>query len=116
MESRQLTSRERAIVELLLSATFSGREAIRKQVRNARVRVVDPEGSLAFEVSASEKAAVRHRIPIEAEAEDRDGVTVHALLHVVDGRVAELEFFKDDASPILELPPPDQWRLIELHG
>jgi hypothetical protein len=113
---RTFSALERALLERLLSAEFSGKEAVLRQLSNARVRVMDAEGSLAFEVSSAEKAAVKHRIPIEAEAEDRDGVTVHMLLHVVDGMVTELEFYKDDSSRIQELPPPDRWRIIELHA
>ncbi len=116
MEWRKPTAKEESLIALLLSAEFSGKEAIARQLRGAQVRVLDAEGSLAFNVSSSEKAAVKARIPIEAEAQDRDGVTIHMLLHVVDGIVFGLEFFKEDPSPILDLPPPREWRLIELHS
>jgi len=116
MKWRELTARERALVDILLSATFSGREVIAHQLRDSRVRAIDAEGSLAFDISSPERAGVRHRIPIEAEAEDLDGVTVHMLLHVVEGKVSELEFYKDNLSQVLGLPPPDRWRVINLHG
>lgn len=116
MDWREPTAGEVALIDRLLSATFTGKDAIMRQLRGARVRVVDAEGSLAFNASSSDKAVVKHRIPIEAEAYDRDGMTVHMLLHVVEGSATELEFYKDDSSPIIELPPPDQWRLVELHG
>ncbi|HJW75390.1 MAG TPA: hypothetical protein VJ787_06940 [Thermoleophilia bacterium] len=116
MEWRRITASEIALVNLLLSANFSESKAIAEQVRNARVRTVDANGSIAFTVASSERAVVKHRVPIEAEADDRDGTVVHMLLHVVDGQVSELEFFKEDSSAILDLPPPDRWRLVELHG
>jgi hypothetical protein len=115
MEWREMTKQERALLDLLLSATFSGKEAFIQQASSVRVRVIDAEGSLAFDLP-SERAAAMHPIPVEAEATDRDGITVHMLLYVAGGKLAELEFYKDDSSPILELPPPHQWRLIELHG
>lgn len=112
---REPTASERELLAVLLAVNFKGREAIQEQVRTARVRTVDAEGSIAFDVSHPVRASVSHRVAIEAEADDRDGVAVHMLLHVVDGRVSELEFYKDDSSPILELPPPTRWRTIQLH-
>jgi hypothetical protein len=116
MEWREITSQERALLDVLLSTPFSGREAIVQQLHGARVRIIDAEGSLAFDVASPEPATVKHRIPIEAEAEDLDGVTVHMLLHLVEGKVSELEFYKDDSSRVLRLPLPDRWRVIQLHG
>jgi hypothetical protein len=40
---------------------------------------------------------------VESEARDTDGVIIHVLLHVVDGKASELEFFKEDSSRILAL-------------
>jgi len=116
MEWRKPTAEEESLLALLLSAEFKGKEAIARQLRDARVHAIDIEGSLALNVSSSEKADVKHRIPIEAEAQDRDGMTIHMLLHVVDGIASELEFYKDDSSPILVLPAVRDWRLIELHS
>jgi len=35
---------------------------------------------------------------------DADGVQVEILLHVVDGRLNELEIYKVDGSPIIKQP------------
>jgi len=51
---------------------------------------------------------------VEAESLDVDGMTVHALLFVADGRVTELEMFKDDSSGIIRLPSAEQWRCLDL--
>lgn len=48
---------------------------------------MDEDGGL--EISPAEEslpATVVYRKPVEAEAEDVDGVLIHVLLHVVDGR------------------------------
>jgi hypothetical protein len=45
------------------------------------------------------------RIPVEAEAKDDDGFTVHALLHVVGRRPIELEIYKDAGSTVKRMPP-----------
>ena len=33
------------------------------------------------------------RIPVEAEVEDLDAVTIHLLVHVIDGYIDELEIY-----------------------
>ena len=46
------------------------------------------------------KAQVVRRVPVEAEVEDEDGVTVHVLLHVLEGALAELEVFHEDLKQL----------------
>lgn len=101
---RQLTDRERRLVEKLLSPEFPGCEALRSQLETARVSAIDADGSLQFRVSGP-SAEVEQRVPTEGyyfDAED-GGLrpAVHVLLHVVDGRLDELEVYKDDGSPIM---------------
>jgi len=45
-------------------------------------------------------AHVARRVPVEAELEDVDGVTIHVLLHVVQGFLNELEVFREDGGLI----------------
>ena len=82
--------------------------------KDIEVRCIDDEGSLELRSKKLGAAAVTKRIPVEAEAKDQDGVDIHMLLHVVDGRPAELEIFKDDGSSIKELPEPSAFELIVL--
>jgi hypothetical protein len=60
------------------------------------------------------RAAVKKRIPVEAEGLDEDGITVHFLLHVVDGFATELEVYKDDGSLIKRRPSPNDLKVIVL--
>lgn len=46
------------------------------------------------------KAPVQQRVPVEAIAYDVDKVPIEVLLHVVDGKVRELEVIKADGSNI----------------
>ncbi len=41
---------------------------------------------------------------------------IYFLLHVVEGRVHELEIYKTDGSTILRLPAPDEVTVIALPG
>lgn len=115
---RQLTAYERSIIERLLEKEFFGRDEVREQVNDSLVERIDENGSLKFFVRTETRAPVKWRIPTEGEVEDEDGVMVHVLLHVVEGKVNELELYKDIASSKVLKPPdpanlelfsPDQW-------
>ena len=114
MTWRKLSALEAALIEKLLASSFPGRDEIGEQVRNALVRRLDEDGSLEFRPGPGVPAPVRKRIPAEAQAKDRDGTWIHALLHVVGGRVKELEFYREDSAPILEMPSAEHWELVEL--
>ncbi len=88
------------ILSVLLAAQFPGRVQIAKQIESARGRVVDQDGSIALQAPEGPRADVERRVPVEAEAEDQDGMTFHVLLHVVDGFIAELEIYREDSLPI----------------
>lgn len=113
MSFRQLTDNERRLVNRLLEKDFPGRDAISEQVNEALVKQIDENGSLEFDVGIAPKAVSKFRIPTEGEIEDIDGVIVHVLLHVVDGRVSELEIFKEDNSPVKKMPDPIALRLFQ---
>ena len=110
--ARELTSEEGRLLSRLISEDFPGRDAIARQVRRCLVRPLDRDGSLEFQVAPGEKADVKSRIPVEGSFEDADGVTIHVLLHVVDGQINELELYKDDGSPIVRAPDPATLRLF----
>ncbi len=112
---RYPTSLEREIIAQLLGAEFHGKSELVNQLTDFRVRVIDDEGSLEFQVNSTARPAmVQKRIPVEAEALDDDGIHVHFLLHVVDGFARELEIYKDDSSPIKRMPSPHDLDVIVL--
>ncbi len=86
---------ERKIFDRLLEPKFLGRDALRDQLRDCLVKVIDQNGNLKILVRPDVRAHVKYRIPVEGEFEDRDGVTAHVLLHVVEGKADELEVYKD---------------------
>ena len=113
-EFREPTARERGLLERLLEADFSGRNELAPLLRNAIVRTIDEDRGLELESRLQGKAAVMRRIPVEAEAKDEDGVVIHMLLHVVDGRPVELEFFREDGTTVRKVPSPSAFDLIVL--
>lgn len=102
------------LVGSLLGATFAGREALVQQWLSAEVRRIDEDGSLQIRTCGGPPADVVRRIPVEAELEDVDGMTIHILLHVIDGLLDELEIYRDDSRPVQGEILPGALRLIVL--
>jgi hypothetical protein len=113
-EFRQPTDSERALLQRLLEGDFQGRDELSAMMRDLQVRLIDDEGSLELYSKTSGRAPVLKRIPVEAEAKDDDGIVIHALLHVIDGRPTELEVFKEDGSSIRRMPLPSAFEIIVL--
>ena len=111
---RKPTDAERSLLDRLLEAQFPGRDELAPMLRNVLVRTIDDDGGLELRTEGGGEAPVVKRIPVEAEAKDDDGYTVHALLHVVSGRPAELEIYKDDGSTVKRMPPASAFKLIVL--
>jgi hypothetical protein len=110
---RSLSNHEKEILDALLnSLDFPGRVDILEQLTNAQVEQIDPGGSLRFIISSDKVAFVKSRIPVEAEFLDTDGVHRHILLHVLNGKIDELEFYKDDSSPVMQHPHPENLRVM----
>ena len=101
---RELTAWERQILDRLVQANFPGRDEVAEQMKNCLVRTLDEHGCLEFDIRTDLKVPIVRGIPVEAEGRDDDGVQICVLLHVVDGKVKELEIFKVDGSPMLRMP------------
>lgn len=111
---RPLSELELQLLAVLLGTDFSGRNALVEQVATASVRAIDRNGSLEFESSDKTPAEVARRIPVEAELDDDDDVTIHVLLHVVDGFLKELEVYRDDSGHVQRVLAPGDLRLMIL--
>src|SRR5690348_3882025 len=88
---REPTDGERKLLMRLLQADFPGRTELASLVESSLVKIIDEDGGLELRAQREGKALVTKRVPVEAEASDSDGVTIHMLLHVVDGKPTELE-------------------------
>jgi hypothetical protein len=109
---RNFTAHEQRIIDRLLEKAFPGRDEICEQMKSCLVRTIDEDKSLEFLVRSNVKAKVKKRVPVEAEVQDTDGISIHILLHVVDGKLNELEIYKEDGSPILERPDPSKLKVV----
>jgi hypothetical protein len=110
---REMNENERELIRKLLAPEFPGRDELVLQLETAKVRTLDEDGCLEFSVSSNIRAEhVKYRVPTEGEYEDPDEMTVHVLLHVVDHKAKELEFFREDNAPRRTWPDPDLVRVF----
>jgi len=116
-----LTNWERRMILRLLESPFPGRDALLTQLDDTTGCSVhedgtplDESGTVYLKCASAVKASVKARIPTEGEALDTDGVIIHYLLHVVDGRMNELEVFKEDSSRVLRHAGPEDLKVINV--
>lgn len=106
---RDPSRREADVLAHLFQIDFPGRDNLAAQASSAQVCRIDAEGSLRFLVDGP-LAEVVGRIPVEGfyydgEAEpSRSRPAVHLLVHVIEGRLHELEVYKDDGDDIIVSP------------
>jgi hypothetical protein len=84
------------------------------QAEQALCRTLDESGSLELLYEGPIHAVVARRIPTEAEALDSDGTVIHYLLHVSEGKIHELEIFREDSLPTQRRPAPEELSLLSL--
>jgi hypothetical protein len=111
---RKPTHVEQSLLGRLLEAEFPGRDELALMVGNVLVRTIDEDRGLELRSLVEGKSPVVKRVPVEAEAKDEDGVVIHMLLHVVDGRPVELELFREDGTTVRRVPSPSALELIVL--
>ena len=112
---RKLTDYEANILEKLFSREFPGREALRTQISTCLVKTIeygDNYGSIEFKVNSDVKADVTNRIPVLGHLKDTDGIPIDIYLHVIDGKVDELEIVKAADSPIKQKINPSTIEVI----
>ena len=110
---RALTPLERAVLNVLLSQPFPGRDELRRQAEDVRVKSRCACGcdtvDLLVEERSSQPAPVVNRVPVEATS--TEGPATDVLLHVVDGLLNELEVYRHDGEPAT-LPEPSCLKLV----
>lgn len=111
---RPLTDWEKRLILRLLEPTFPGRDVLRDQIDHVLGHAIDGNGSLDLRCEVATVAPVKKRVSTEGEAIDRDGTTIHYLLHVVAGKMKELEVYKDDSSAVLQHPDPNEVEVMVL--
>jgi hypothetical protein len=115
---RQLTAYEEEVLRTLLSRPFPGREELLLQLPHVKARVItgynDNYGSIEFThpYRGLSSSNVTRRVPVEGRAYDADGVSIGHLLHIVNGKLHELEVLRVDGKPIQVRPDPEDLDLF----
>ena len=89
------------VLGTLLERSFPGARELRRQMHLLDAEVIDDNGSLSLRPAIVIPAEVDRRIPVEASYDDVDGMSVHVLVHVVDGLLDELEIYRDDLALVI---------------
>ena len=101
---------EIAVLSRLFDVEFQGKIELQEQVKNSTVSLMetnDNYGSLKFRIISESVANVKERVPVMALTRDAGGGPVEILLHVIDGKIDELEFVRMDGEPMHGLPRLD---------
>ena len=93
---RSPTPNEKALLERLLSRDFPGRDALVAQLESLTVRGIDENGSPELRPHRGSAAPRGPRIVSEGRVDRVAGAPINVLLHVVDGKLSELEIYADD--------------------
>ncbi len=111
---RKPSREEQALLNRLLEAEFPGRDELGHLLRDVLVRTVSDDGGLELQSQVEGRAPVVKRVPVEAEGKDEGGAVIHMLLHVVEGRPVELEFYRDGLGNVRKMPRPSAFEPIVL--
>ncbi len=108
-ETRKLSARERKILERMFSQLSCGSDELRNQLKAAKVSTIDEEGSVRFSVDFADRVScISERVPVTAIYDDKHGIPIYLLLHIVEGELWELEVYKADGSPIIKRPDAEK--------
>lgn len=119
---REIAPAEHALLLHLLRGEFQGKEEILRQMDSVEVMPVGSEGSLKLRTSGplakvkdndAPSPRANDLIAVEGFYDDEPidqrpfigiGKLVRLALHVTDGRISELEIYKENGGPILTSP------------
>lgn len=106
---RNILPAEYAPVNGMLSVHFSGSAELKLQLDSPNLCVTSYGEILIFDfvIRPTAYAATKYQVPVEAKSKDLDGMEISVSLHVVDGRLYELEVYRLDGEGISQPPAPE---------
>ena len=108
---RKIASEETKLINRIIDAAAMGGALPFSE----NVEQIDLYGSINI-IDETNVGSSQHQelFPVEAYFTDADGVNVHALLFVRNGRIYQLEIYKDDESAIIAMPTAEEWTVLDL--
>jgi hypothetical protein len=103
-EFRELNSREKDLLERLLSAAPHGRDELRTQLNHIKAEQIEDDGTLRLQCHGGTPS--RYYTPVaEGVCKDADGADIAVILHLRKGGfMSMLEIIKYDGSQIMNPP------------
>jgi hypothetical protein len=100
-----LSGFELSLLERMLPVGHHCREALLAQAMGSSVSWLDSLGqpAILFDVPDSVERAPCSGVVAEASAIDLDREPIHLLLHIKSGKLAEIEFYREDGHAVVEL-------------
>lgn len=113
---REPTPFERQLLDRLVDLSKAS-DDLRRQLASCRVRTIeeDKTGSIEIEVPGG-RSKGSLSVLVDAVANDVDGALIEVILFASKGRVCELEIVSLDGSPILMMPSPAEFEVLEDRG
>jgi hypothetical protein len=112
-EFRELTTREKGLLEKLLETAIHGRDELRTQLNHIKAKQIADDGTLRLQCDGGTPAPGKFAPVSEALSKDSDGEDIAVILHLGKGGfMSMLEILKYNGSRIIE--PPSAERIVLL--
>ena len=112
-EFRELTSRERGLLEKLLNAAIHGGDELRTQLNHVKAKNIEEDGTLRLQCDGGIPAPGKYAPVAEGICKDADKSDIAVILHLGKGGfMSMLEIIKDDGSRIITPPSGDNLVLL----
>ena len=104
-EFRELSVRERGLLERLLEAAIHGRVELKTQLSHVKGKQIQDDGTLTLQCDGGTGAPGKFAPVAEASCKDADGADIAVILHLGKGGfMSMLEIIRYDGMPIIDRP------------
>src|SRR2546427_2775031 len=112
-EFRELTTRERGLLEKLLIAARHGRDELRTQMEHIKAKEIIDDGTLDLQCNGGIPAPSKYGPVADGIIKDADGADIGVMLHLDKGGfMSMLEIIKYDGSRIIKPPSAQDLMLL----
>jgi hypothetical protein len=112
-EFRELSTREKDLVEKLLTAAIHGRDELRTQLSHCKAKQIVEDGTLQLQCQGGMPAPGKYAPVAEGTYKDSDGGDVAVMLHLGKGGfLSMLEIIKYNGSRIIKPPSAQDLMLL----
>jgi hypothetical protein len=102
---RELTTREKGLLERLLDSAIHGRDELRTQLNHIKAMQIEEDGTLRLQCDGGTPAPGKYAPVSDAMSKDGDGGDIAVILHLgTGGFMSMLEIIKYNGSQIVRPP------------